>query len=131
MEHLYTNVCLLAQLRKLKEIVKKDNKSTVKMTCQEGLKRNNMTLYAPIVPITWELLKRRNDSVKSGQLVEFSDTVPSFIRQPRHGFVRLIFSVQHDSAAEQKRVFSRDDFALRIQYLDAHVKRKEELVLLE
>jgi len=82
-------------------------------------------LYAPIVPISRELLERRNESVKSGQLVEFRDVVPSFIGQPRHGFVRLIFSVQYDPAAEQERVFSWDDLTLRIQYLDTHVEGEE------
>lgn len=46
--------------------MKNDKGSIVKMTCQERLKRNNVTLYAPIVPITRQLLKRRNDSVESG-----------------------------------------------------------------
>ena len=49
----------------------------------------------PDVPVTRVLLKRHDDAVKVGQLVQLGDVVPGRLRQPRARIVHLIVFVQH------------------------------------
>lgn len=87
--------------------------------------------HEPVVPISWKLFERRNDPVKSSQLVQLGDIIPGFVWHPGYRFIRLILFIQNDSASKQEPVLVSNYLVLGIQNFHAHVEREQHLVLLE